>query len=65
MTGEELIAPDIADEVAVQVNLRLPFPFGDEDIAPFTVGEWKRAIIAVLARYGARLTDEEPDDAAV
>lgn len=62
MTGEELIAPDVADEIVVQATLREPEMAGDDDVAPVTIAEWKAAIVAVLARYGARLTDESPDD---
>jgi hypothetical protein len=59
MTGESLVAPDIADEIVVQVTLKKDYvaeDYGTDDTLTF--GEWKQAIVAVLARYGAALTDE-------
>lgn len=58
MTGEDLIAEDIADEVAVRVMLRFPDPYTDAEIAQVTVQQWKDAIAFVLCTYGAQTREE-------
>jgi len=59
MQGEELIANDVADEIIVQATLYLPARMSEGEVAAITLAEWKAAIVAVLARYGARLSDDE------
>lgn len=59
MTGEHLIAEDLADEVVARLTQSLPHLATDAEVAQATTyGAIKSAVVAVLCGYGAQTREE-------